>query len=123
MYRFRDLDGRRVFDQIWQGADMTVFVTEYMALADSISARRVVRTLAVLTEIADDLVVIGPDIDLPAALAFSAAARLSDPDRSVVLVREYVDAELLAAAKLAGVRQVVQQGDTAALRVCVALLN
>jgi pilus assembly protein CpaE len=103
---------------------MAVIVIENAAaLADSIGATRVVRDLKVVSELGDDLVVVGPDIDLQAALEFSAAARIADPARGVVLVRNHIDAEVLTGAMQAGVRQVVQTGDTVGLRqACTASL-
>lgn len=64
----------------------------------------------------DDLVVMGPDVELPAVQAFSSSARISHPLLGVVLVRHEVDAGALAAALQAGVRQVVRADDLMGLR-------
>ncbi len=58
-----------------------------------------------------DLVVIGPDFDLLAALDFAASQRVERPSLGVVLVRTGVDANLLGAALRAGVREVVETGN------------
>lgn len=64
----------------------------------------------------DELVVMGPDVELAAVQAFSNSARISHPILGVVLVRHEVDAGALAAALAAGVRQVVRTEDLMGLR-------
>jgi pilus assembly protein CpaE len=55
----------------------------------------------------DDVVVVGPDIDLDAACEFASSERVANPARGVVLVRRRVDAHVLTTALRAGVREVV----------------
>ena len=57
------------------------------------------------------LVVIGPDIDLGAALQFAEAHRVHRPQLGVVLARRRVDVTILAQALRAGVREVVNPED------------
>jgi pilus assembly protein CpaE len=64
---------------------------------------------------AEDLVVIGQDVDTGDALRFTEQLRLERPTTGVILVREYVDVALLTEALRAGVREVVASGDNAAL--------
>lgn len=62
------------------------------------------------------LVVIGPDTDLDAALAFTAAQRTARRELGVVLIRHRLEVGTLAQAIRAGVREVVAADDLAALR-------
>ena len=64
---------------------------------------------------AEMLVVIGPETPVGEALTFASTLRLIRPAVGVVLAREYVDVNLLTQALRAGVREVVQAGDNAAL--------
>jgi Flp pilus assembly CpaE family ATPase len=64
---------------------------------------------------AEDLVVIGPDVDTDEALRFTAELRIERPTVGVILVRRQVDVALLTDALRAGVREVVSTGDAAAL--------
>ena len=64
---------------------------------------------------AEDLVVIGPDADLGAALEFATAERVSRPTTGVVLVRRRVDTTILRNALRAGIREVVKVDDLTAL--------
>ncbi len=57
------------------------------------------------------LVVIGPDVDLGAALQFAEAHRMHRPQLGVVLARHRVDVTILAQALRAGVREVVNPED------------
>jgi len=63
----------------------------------------------------ETLVVIGPDCPVGEALTFASTLRLIRPAVGVVLARDYVDVNLLQQALRAGVREVVQAGDAAAL--------
>ncbi|MDX6206307.1 MAG: pilus assembly protein CpaE [Frankiales bacterium] len=63
----------------------------------------------------DDVVVVGPDIDLEAALEFAASVRVAEPARGFVLVRRRVDATVLSQALRAGVREVVGADNLQAL--------
>jgi pilus assembly protein CpaE len=60
----------------------------------------------------DDLVVIGPDIDLAAAVEFTADARIGQPALGVLLVRHRVDTGVLTQALQAGFRAVVAVQET-----------
>jgi MinD-like ATPase involved in chromosome partitioning or flagellar assembly len=64
---------------------------------------------------AELLVVIGPNVPLDEALRFAEALRPVRPAAGVVLVRAHVDVDTLTEALRAGVREVVQSGDQAAL--------
>ena len=64
---------------------------------------------------AELLVVIGPETPVGEALTFASTLRLIRPAVGVVLAREYVDVNLLTQALRAGVREVVQAGDSPAL--------
>ena len=57
------------------------------------------------------LVVMGPDIDLDAAVGFAAALRLRRPVLGVVLVRHELELTTFAAALRSGVREVVALSD------------
>jgi pilus assembly protein CpaE len=61
------------------------------------------------------LVVIGPDIDLGAALQFTESHRVHRPQLGVVLARHRVDVTILAHALRAGVREVVNPDDLRAV--------
>jgi pilus assembly protein CpaE len=80
-------------------------------LAPAIGGAQVVEHLADLrrgvTETPKDLVVIGPDVDLAAAIEFAATMRVEQPALGVVLVRHRVDTTVLMQALRAGVRDVV----------------
>lgn len=84
-------------------------------LADTIGATRIVRRYDELDTTTDELIVVGPDMRFEAALEFAASSG------NVVVVSDRVDAEVLARAIRAGVRQVVPAGDLATLRQACAL--
>ena len=69
--------------------------------------------------LADDrqelLLVIGPDIDLAAALSVADSLRMERPEVGVVLMRRRLDVSVLARALRAGVREVVSADDLNAL--------
>lgn len=75
-------------------------------VTDTMSARK---TLENHPEV--DVILIGPQIDAPAALALADSLRISHPAAGVVLVRRRIDAGLLADAMRAGVREVVPDRD------------
>ena len=91
------------------------------ALAEAVGAgvRVVSDTVAVDELLRRDpdevLVVIGPDIELDAAVEFAAALRLRRPVLGVVLVRHELDLVVFAAALRAGVREVVAVSDLTGL--------
>lgn len=90
-------------------------------LAASIGGR--VRTADTLAEVeqmlvadpGETLVLIGPDIDVEAALGFAAGQRLRRPSVGVVLLRQQVDVDLLTRSLRSGVREVVTAGQYAEL--------
>ena len=65
------------------------------------------------------VVVLGPQVELTAALALADGMRLSRPSTSVVLVRDEVDALVMRDAMHAGIRDVVPLKDTDAVRAAV----
>src|SRR5215475_14237224 len=62
------------------------------------------------------LVIVGPNVPVDEALRFAEALRPVRPAAGVILVRTRVDVTILTEALRAGVREVVQAGDQAALR-------
>jgi pilus assembly protein CpaE len=79
------------------------------------------RVRAWLGDHADEyVVVLGPGLDLDAALAAGEELRTTRPTVSVVLVRERVDAPTLARAIKAGARDVVGHDDPDAVEAAVA---
>src|SRR5580700_8031145 len=64
---------------------------------------------------AEMLVVIGPQIFVDDALAFAAHFRMERPAVGVVLIRDQIDVWLLQKALLSGVREAVPVGDDWAL--------
>ena len=62
-----------------------------------------------------DVVVVGADVDLDAALEVASEHRLTKPTLGVVLVRQRVDSSVLTQALRAGVRDVVKSDDLGAL--------
>jgi len=65
-------------------------------------------------------VVLGPGVDLVAALELAGRYRLARPEVGFVLERQQVDATVLTQALRAGVREVVPADDADALREAVA---
>ncbi len=65
------------------------------------------------------VVVLGPQVELTAALALADGMRLSRPSTSVVLVRDEVDALVMRDAMHAGIRDVVPLKDTESIRAAV----
>ncbi|MGB8021494.1 MAG: hypothetical protein WCF04_09730, partial [Candidatus Nanopelagicales bacterium] len=64
-------------------------------------------------------IVLGPSIDTELALEFAASTRRADPTCGVVLVRRRIDANVLAAALRAGVREVIAERDLPGLAEAV----
>lgn len=89
----------------WPG-DLTTSIGGVVRVAESIEVAE--RLLA--DDPSEVLVVIGPDIDLDAALAFASTLRVHQPAAGVVLVREQVDVAVLTKALQSGVREVVPAG-------------
>jgi pilus assembly protein CpaE len=67
----------------------------------------------------EDVVVLGPTVDLHTALGIAENMRLTRPSLGVVLVRRRIDTSILADALRAGVREVVEARDLPALGVAV----
>jgi len=65
----------------------------------------------------EDVIVLGPTVDLHTALGIAENLRLSRPTLGVVLVRRRIDTSILADALRAGVREVVEARDLPALSV------
>ena len=70
---------------------------------------------AVTEDHSHSLLVVGPDIDLTAALSVSETLRLERPELGVVLMRRRLDVAVLGQALRAGVREVVAADDLGAL--------
>ena len=67
----------------------------------------------------EDVVVLGPTVDLHTALGIAENMRLSRPTLGVVLVRRRIDTSILADSLRAGVREVVEARDLPALGAAV----
>jgi len=61
------------------------------------------------------LVVIGPEVDLGAAVAFAESNRMHRPQLGVVLTRHRIDVTILSQALRAGIREVVNPDDLLAV--------
>jgi pilus assembly protein CpaE len=68
----------------------------------------------------EQLVVLGPGVELGDALAVAAEYRVSRPTLGVVLIRDRLDVGLLGEAIRSGVREVVAAGDPAGLLAACA---
>jgi len=71
------------------------------------------------TQFAEDVVVLGPNVDLTAAFDLASSLRVTRPSVGVVLVRRRLETALLADAMRAGVREVVEERDITALTTAV----
>lgn len=67
----------------------------------------------------EEAVVLGPTVDINAALALAEAMRVSRPGLAVILVRRRVDTSILTEALRAGVFEVVEERDLARLNAAV----
>ena len=72
------------------------------------------------TQFAEDAVVLGPNVDLSSALALAGSMRVTRPSLGVILVRRRVNTSVLADAMRAGIFEVVEERDIAALTSAVA---
>lgn len=87
-----------------------------LVVADVVALRR-----ALADDTSHDLVVIGPDVEMPAVVEFTVAERVQRPAMGVVLVRRRVDTATLKEALRAGVREVVKVDDLTGLtEACAA---
>ncbi len=71
------------------------------------------------TQFAEDVVVLGPGIDLEAALDLTSAMRVTRPSLAIILIRRRVDTSVLTDALRAGVFEVVGERDLAGLDAAV----
>jgi len=67
----------------------------------------------------EDIVVVGPSVDLQQALRLAETMRVLRPALGVVLVRHRIDTAVLAEALRAGVREVVEARDLSGLHTAV----
>jgi pilus assembly protein CpaE len=67
----------------------------------------------------EDTVVVGPSVDLMAALRLAETMRVVRPTLGVVLVRPRIDTTVLAEALRSGVRELVDERDLSGLHVAV----
>ncbi len=78
------------------------------------SAPAASRTLSGVPD--EQLIVIGPDVDLAQACAFIEATRVERPDVGVILLRRRLDVSVLAQALRAGAREVVGAEELSSLQ-------
>jgi pilus assembly protein CpaE len=71
------------------------------------------------TQFSEDAVILGPNIDLRSALDLAGSMRVTRPSLGVILVRRRVDTSVLADAMRAGIFEVVEERDLAALGAAV----
>lgn len=71
------------------------------------------------TQFAEDTVVLGPTVDITAALGLAQSMRVSRPSLGVILVRRRVDTSVLSDALRAGIFEVVDERDLAGLNAAV----
>ena len=100
------------------------------SLAQAISPDTVVVSdvVALRRALADDdnheLVVIGPDVDMPTVADFTSSERVQRPTLGVVLVRRRLDTSTLKEAMRAGVREVIKIDDLTGLtEACEASIS
>jgi pilus assembly protein CpaE len=67
----------------------------------------------------EDTVVLGPSVEMAAAVRLAETMRVLRPSLGVVLVRQRIDTGVLAEALRAGVREVVDERDLSGLNVAV----
>ncbi len=75
--------------------------------------------LITTTGIPDDLIVVGPTVDLDDACDLAEMVRIDYPEVGVVLLREAVDMQVMAQALRSGIREVVSAEDPPALTAAV----
>ncbi len=71
------------------------------------------------TQFAEDTVVLGPTVDVNAAMTLAQSMRVTRPSLAVILVRRRVDTSILTDALRAGVFEVVEERDLAGLNAAV----
>src|SRR3954468_14911663 len=67
----------------------------------------------------EDIVVVGPSVDLSAVLSLAEQMRINRPSLAVILVRRRVDTSVLTEALRAGIFEVVEERDLAGLNTAV----
>lgn len=108
-----------------KGTAMTILYEQWQQQAQQLVAllgedTRVVGTADELVEIVNTdreelLVVLGPSTPLAEAVGFAQQCRVRRPALGVVLLRQFLDVNVMAEALRAGVREVVDSGDPAAV--------
>ena len=96
-----------------QGEALRKVIGDYVHAVDNLT--KAARLLS--GDLAETLVVIGPEIVIDDALSFAAYLRVERPALGVVLVRDQIDVWLLSKALQCGVREVVAASDARALAV------
>jgi pilus assembly protein CpaE len=71
------------------------------------------------THFGEDAVILGPTVDLGAALTLAQTMRVNRPSLAVILVRRRVDTSVLTDALRAGIFEVVEERDLAGLNASV----
>jgi pilus assembly protein CpaE len=109
---------------------MTVIVEADQSAAEALQSAvgpssAIVPALEYLTRYLDEhadeyAIIIGPSIDIAAAVALADTMRVTKPAVGVILVRRRVDTTVLAEALRAGMREVVEERDLKALNEAVA---
>jgi pilus assembly protein CpaE len=109
---------------------MTVIVEVDQSAAEALQSAvgpssAIVPALEYLTRYLDEhpdeyAIIIGPSIDISAAVALADTMRVTKPAVGVILVRRRVDTTVLAEALRAGMREVVEERDLKALNEAVA---
>lgn len=67
----------------------------------------------------ESVVVLGPGVNLQAAVSLAASLRLSRPALSIILMRPRIDSSVLADALRSGMREVVEERDLTSLSLAV----
>jgi len=101
---------------LWD-SDPAAAETYHFAVSDRIEvvevAQTVMRSLA--ANLAELLVIVGPDVDLHAASTLAEQVRGERPEVSVILLRRRLDVAILGQALRAGFREVVSSDDLTSL--------
>jgi pilus assembly protein CpaE len=95
---------RRHAEQLGLFLDALHTVTDLDALTAALQADR-----------GEQLVLLGPGLELGEALRYAAQQRIDRPSLGVVLLRNHVDVSVLGEAMRAGVREVAEAGDADAV--------
>ncbi len=87
-----------------------------LQLADSPAA---LGRLITTSGVPDDLIVVGPDVELEGACDLAEMVRVDYPEVGVVLLRHVVDMQIMAQALRSGIREVVAADDPPSLTAAV----